>query len=377
MKKITSVLLCVVMLMSVLCTGALAAGTTDSLRATAIGENGVITIKITAAEATTNGKFTVEYDRTCLSFDGYKVAGMLTHVSESTGSVTFSYATTTAEAVAAGKTIIEIRFLVIGNWSFTNIPVFVEEFNENESVDEELAALLVVNPGGSSDPTPPSPPSPPSPPTPPTPPVDPDEDEDEKPGIDLDVPELTEERYNAIVAQYPDAEDHWAEANIVKAINAGLFNGTGANTFSPDGVVTRGMFVTLLYRLSGEPAVTGAMTFSDVDAAQYYADAVIWASSNGIVNGMTATEFAPNAEVSREQMVTMLYRYAKYIESDTDESTKLNGFGDSAEVSDWAKEAMSWAVAEGIITGSNGNLNPADASTRAQIATVLVRFAGL
>ncbi len=217
----------------------------------------------------------------------------------------------------------------------------------------------------------------PTEPTPPQPPVDPDDKDDENPDIIIEVPELTEERYSAIVAQYPDAKDHWAEENIVKAINAGLFNGTGANTFSPDGVVTRGMFVTLLYRLSGAPEVNDALSFTDVDADQYYADAVNWASSNGIVNGMSAAEFAPGAEVSREQMVTMLYRYAQYIQRNTDKDTKLNGFGDSAEVSNWAEAAMKWAVAEGIITGSNGNLNPADESTRAQIATVLVRFAGL
>ena len=368
MKKITSVLLAVVMLFA-LCMPTLAADEISSLKASAMSGNGTVVVKISAGEATTNGKFVVEFDQNCLTYVSCEVEGVLTHVSESTGSVTISYATTTAQAVAAGEMIIKVRFEVSGSWTITNIPVIVKEFNSNESLNEEVANLIVVNPNEGSVPTPPTPPTPPAPPA---------EDEDEaKPGVNIEVPELTEERYYSIVTQYPDAEDHWAEENIVKAINAGLFNGTAENTFTPDGVVTRGMFVTLLYRLSGEPEVSGEMPFTDVPAAQYYAKAVIWAQANNIVNGVTDTEFAPDAEVSREQMVTMLYRFAKTSGADVSNKTSLKGFGDAAAVSNWAAEAMSWAVAEGIINGAGGNLNPADQSTRAQIATVLVRYAQL
>ena len=370
MKKITSVLLAVVMLLA-LCMPTLATDEISRLKASSVSENGIVTVKITAGEATTNGKFIVSFDKTCLTYISCKIEGVFTHVSETADSLTISYATSTTEAVAAGRTIIEIRFAAIGSWAITCIPVIVKEFNSNEAASDEVANLFVQNPNAGSAPIIPNPPAPPVDPTPG------EDEEPTRPGINIEVPELTEARYNAIVAQYPDAKNHWAEENIVKAINAGLFNGVSENEFAPNGVVTRGMFVTLLYRLSGSPEVSGDMPFTDVSTSQYYADAVIWAQTNNIVNGVTANEFAPGKEVTREQMVTMLYRFAKAIGDDVDVSASLKGFGDSAAVSNWADEAMSWAVARGIINGSGGNLNPADNSNRAQIATVLVRYAGL
>ena len=138
------------------------------------------------------------------------------------------------------------------------------------------------------------------------------------------------------------------------------------------------MFATLLYRLAGKPAVSGSHPFTDVADGQYYSDAVLWAYQNNVVTGTgDGTTFSPNAIVTREQMVTMLYRYAQFAGIDASASTSLAGFPDHADVATWAEASMKWAVAEGLIKGtSDGKLLPQGNTNRAQAATVLVRFAG-
>lgn len=157
---------------------------------------------------------------------------------------------------------------------------------------------------------------------------------------------------------------------------AGLVNGIGNGQFGPDMALDRAMFTTLLYRLAGSPAVAGSNPFTDVAAGVYYTDAVIWAYQNGVVTGTSATTFDPTATLTREQMVTMLYRYAQFAGIDTSASASLAGFSDSASVSSYAVNAMQWAVAEGIIKGQGDALVPGGTTTRAQAAAVLVRFVG-
>ena len=134
------------------------------------------------------------------------------------------------------------------------------------------------------------------------------------------------------------------------------------------------MLVTDMYRLKGEPAVYGRSGFSDVQYNSYYEDAVTWAADNNIVNGTSTTTFSPNANVTREQMAAILYRYAQYKKYNTAASSSLNGFTDYATVSGYAVTPMQWSVAEKLINGNAGKLMPTGNATRAQVAAILHRF---
>lgn len=169
-------------------------------------------------------------------------------------------------------------------------------------------------------------------------------------------------------------EADWFYDDVVYAYENGLFSGTSDTTFSPNASMTRAMLVTVLYRLEGQPTVSGRSGFSDVKLNSYYEDAVTWAADNGIVNGTGATTFSPNANVTREQMAAILYRYAQYKQYGTTASAGLNGFSDAAKVSAYAKAPLSWAVAEKLVNGSEGKLLPTGNATRAQVAAILHRF---
>ena len=165
------------------------------------------------------------------------------------------------------------------------------------------------------------------------------------------------------------------EEAINAAVKAGLFNGTSATTFSPNVSVNRAMFATILYRLHKEPAVTGVSQFPDAVQGSWYYNAVIWAAENNVVLGMQDGTFAPNLAITREQMPAMLFRYATYAGHNTDTIQPLTGFADKDSVSSWAEEAMSWAVAKGYIAGKPGDLlDPKGLATRAEAATILMRF---
>ena len=169
-------------------------------------------------------------------------------------------------------------------------------------------------------------------------------------------------------------EGDWFYDAVAYAYENGLMDGVGGNRFAPNSETTRAQLVTILYRLEGEPAVTGEAGFDDVAAGQWYTDAVIWAAANDIVNGIGDNQFGPENTLTREQLVTMLYRYAQNKGYDVTASADLSGYPDAGQIQSWAQEAMTWAVAEGIVEGMDGNLNPAGHATRAQIATILMRF---
>ena len=155
----------------------------------------------------------------------------------------------------------------------------------------------------------------------------------------------------------------------------GLMQGVGNNTFAPGDDVTRGMIVTIIYRLDGSPAVSGDCPFSDVAAGSWYEKAVTWAAANGIVNGYSAASFGPDDSITREQMALIFYNYAKYKGYDVTKTADISSFIDSNNVHDWARDAMSWCTAVGLINGMGGNaLAPEGSSTRAQAAAVLMRF---
>ena len=170
---------------------------------------------------------------------------------------------------------------------------------------------------------------------------------------------------------YDLSSEQWYHAGVDYALENGLMNGVGGGRFDPDGSLTRAMLVTILYRSENTPDVSGESNpFADVPDGQWYTDAVIWAAKEGIVNGTSKTTFAPNDSITREQIATILCRYAG--------SPKVSGdfasFSDASSVSAYAYDAMRWAVQSGIINGTDGKLAPQDNATRAQIATILMRF---
>ena len=175
--------------------------------------------------------------------------------------------------------------------------------------------------------------------------------------------------------KYGDFSDlktgRWYEAGVTFALKNGLMNGVGGGKFDPDGSVTRGMLVTILYRVEKTPSVEGMKNpFTDVKSGAWYTDAIVWAADQGIVNGTSATTFAPDAFITREQIATILYRYAKAEKTEKD----LSAYPDAGTVSGYAVDAMRWAVAEGLINGKDGRLAPQENATRAQIATILERY---
>ena len=171
----------------------------------------------------------------------------------------------------------------------------------------------------------------------------------------------------------------WFYEGVKFANQNGLFNGTSADLFSPNAPMTRAMLVTVLWRLDGKTAPKAAATYSDIDAKAYYADAVAWASENGVVNGVGNNKFDPEGKVTREQIAAILFRYTEMKGADTSKRADLNAFPDANKVSSYAKDAMAWANAEGLITGSKEGsltlLDPQGSATRAQVAVILMRYA--
>lgn len=170
-------------------------------------------------------------------------------------------------------------------------------------------------------------------------------------------------------------ESDWFYKGVAYVVDKGIMSGVSENEFAPSGKLTRAMLVQMLYNMESRPACDAENAFIDVPVGQWYTDAVIWANDAKIVSGMGEGLFAPNMEITREQMVAMLYNYAKYKGYDVTASADLSAFADTASVSAWAQPAMQWAVAEGYISGmGDSQLAPQGTATRAEIASVIMRF---
>lgn len=169
----------------------------------------------------------------------------------------------------------------------------------------------------------------------------------------------------------------WFHDAVLEAYHRGLMVGMTENTFEPNGTMSRAMLVAVLHRMQGSPAPEGTASFTDVPAGAWYTDAVLWAAENGIVSGMGGGKFAPNDPVTREQFVAILFRYANWRGADTENRAELD-FSDASKVSLWARNAVEWAVAENLLSGNlNGGvltLDPKGKATRAQGASLLIRF---
>lgn len=180
-------------------------------------------------------------------------------------------------------------------------------------------------------------------------------------------------KQEGLYLSYSDLEPNgWYRRYVEYMLEKGYMNGMGGNTFAPNGNVTRAQLVTILYRIAGSPRVAGMNNpFDDVAKGTWYTDAVVWAAENGIVNGVTASAFAPNNNITREQLATILYRYHGGLKP---LNNNLYSFKDREAISSYARDAMNWAVGEGILNGSDGLLLPSASATRVQTAAMLTRY---
>ena len=167
----------------------------------------------------------------------------------------------------------------------------------------------------------------------------------------------------------------WFYDDVRYVYENGIMDGTGTYRFAPNAQLTRAMIVTILYRMDGSPAMSGASDFKDVDSNKWFAKAVAWAAANGIVNGYGSGRFGPNDPVTREQLAAILYRYTAYRKaSAASNGDNLASFSDLGTVSGYALESMNWAVGAGLLKGANGKLDPKANATRAQVAAIIHRY---
>ena len=188
---------------------------------------------------------------------------------------------------------------------------------------------------------------------------------------------IDDESHEPVELPFTDVpEGYWAYDAIRYVYGEGLMAGTSADAFSPDATTTRGQIVTILWRLSGSPVVNYLMDYSDVSLDSYYAEAVRWATSEGIVGGYGGGLFGPDDAITREQLAAILYRYAQYEGYDTTQGgMAIREYADYEQISDFALEALDWAVSAGIISGTSATtLSPSGSATRAQVAVILMRF---
>lgn len=212
------------------------------------------------------------------------------------------------------------------------------------------------------------------------PPAETDPPEETEPPVETappeetDPPKETDPPVDVPTEGFTDVPaDAWFYEPVTLAVEAGLFSGVSENEFQPDGTMSRAMLATVLYRMSGEECSSGH-PFTDVPEGTWYSDAIAWAYEKGIVKGVSETEFGVEEDVSRQQLVVMLQRYADYRGYDSTQSIGLTDFADADQVAEYALPAVQWAVACGIVNGSDGLLSPNGSATRAQCAKMLMCF---
>lgn len=220
--------------------------------------------------------------------------------------------------------------------------------------------------------TAPAQPAEPAEPAQPETPVIPDEPTPTDPGTEIKDEEIP---LSEIPLLFTDVKaDDWHIEAVAFVLSKGIMSGASETKFEPETNIDRGMIVTMLHRLEGTPEAAPS-AFTDVKDEQYCAEAIGWASQNGVVQGYSDTEFRPSREISREQLASILYRYAQLKGYDTSEQADLSAYSDASNVSGYAKDAMGWAVAKGLISGvTESTLVPGGSATRAQAAMILMRF---
>ena len=173
---------------------------------------------------------------------------------------------------------------------------------------------------------------------------------------------------------FGDIRGHWAEKNVIWAAAHSLFNGVGNERFDPDGTMNRAMFVTVMYRIAGAPTVSGKCPFRDVEPGSWYENAVTWAAEQGIVKGISADQFDPKTNVTREQMCAFVARFLRTFGYTPELGAKME-FKDAASISSWAAEDVALCQRMGIVGGKPGGVfDPKASATRAENATVMKRM---
>jgi len=191
------------------------------------------------------------------------------------------------------------------------------------------------------------------------------------------VPSVGPEKTEPVSVQpFTDvSEDAWYYDSVLYACQNGLMRGVSQELFVPNGGTTRAMVVTILYRLEGQPTVSGGATFADVLPGQWYSDAVAWAQSTGVVFGYSDTAFGPQDLVTREQIAAILFRYTARKNAAVSVRSDLASFKDAGEISAWASDSIQWANAVGMINGRTPDtIVPRGTATRAELAAILMRF---
>jgi len=184
-----------------------------------------------------------------------------------------------------------------------------------------------------------------------------------------------EEYFHQSTKGFLDTAGHWAEEQIYEAVDLKYVSGTSQTTFSPDIPMTRAMLVTMLYRMAGEPEVSGKSSFTDVPAGCWYENAVIWSVDKSISYTQEQTVFDAEGSATREQIVTMLYRYARTMGYDVSQFSDTSRFSDSTDISPSSLPAVSWAVANGLVSGKEHNrFEPKASATRAEVVAIIMRF---
>lgn len=322
MRKFISGLLVLVMLASMLTVTA--AGSSDYAEASVVERDGKLSVVVTARTDTVSGQLTVSYDKEVLTFADAEVTGLVSNIHTADGSVTLGYAVDSENSIAAGQEIAEVILAYANTETATQVTVTLDNFNSQEALNLKLASANV-------DPSLPF----------------------------VDVP-----------------KDAWFYDAVEYTYNKGWIIGMTETIFQPNGTMTRAMFVTLLGRMAGvEENRTAETGFVDVKTGSYYVGYVAWAQEHDITCGTSETTFSPNAQVTREQMATFLYRYAKYRGLDTEADIDvLDTFSDADGISSFARNAMAWAVSCKVIIGTEKGLEPKALATRAQGTQILMNF---
>ena len=323
MKKLTSLLLCMVLVLSLFCVNAAAAENTCMEAGVTVSDSGAVTVVVKALKTAANAHLVVSFDPDYLTYVGHDTAFAAHSVKAEEEKLTIGLANATADAVTAGAELVKLSFEMTGRWDKTDIAITAERYG-GEKVDETVMVTV----------------------------------------------EGTGYRFQDVTA------DQWFYEAVEHMAAEGYISGISATHFGPDMEMNRAMMVTVLYRMAGRPAVEGTCAFTDVPADDYFTDAVIWATEQGITSGVSQSKFAPYQLVNREQMVSFLYRYAKSRDAgltDADASV-LEQFPDAAEISAWAVKSFAWAVENGFINGSDGMLAAWDTATRAQVVMMLHRY---
>ena len=288
-------------------------------------DSNTVTLQLTSDQAAANGKLTLTYDTDALELQSVKGLNAQAFAwKDSTGAVVLGYADDTS--LPGGTPVAELTF-TRKTGLVSNVTVLWQEQLPDTPDGKEVITVFCRQ-------------------------------------ADCPSKGFTDLNPNA---WYHDAVDY--------VLSFGFMKGTSATTFAPNSYTTRAAMVTVLYRMAGSPQSTGSNPFTDVKEGTWYTEAVSWAYENGIVKGVTEELFAPNRSITRQEAVAMIYRFSgAYLGVDVSKEADLSGFPDNANVQPYARQAMAWAVEQGIILGSDGKLKPQSQALRTELAAILMRI---